>query len=218
MQSIIPPSFIQALAGILSFIGIVFAFSSLFKKFRTLSIRLCAIMFIGVLALFSNHISTYFASIFIIATAVTELEFLQNLAAIIRGNKDYFNWLGTRGNITREQADNISSEKASLIFSPMEYKILNTLWTKQINKFPDFKTVFTFIIYANSSEYLEFREAGSRLVAKRLISETPEGQYFLTPEGIGYCKKHYLEFKDRDQWWPEETLSREQLDKALGIK
>jgi hypothetical protein len=42
--------------------------------------------------LFSNHWSTYFAGLFIIATAVTELEFLQNLAAIIRGNKDYFDY------------------------------------------------------------------------------------------------------------------------------
>lgn len=44
------------------------------------------------LALFANHPAVYFATIFIVATAVTQLEFLQNLAAIIRGSKEYFDY------------------------------------------------------------------------------------------------------------------------------
>ena len=44
------------------------------------------------LALFANNSSVYFATVFIVATAVTQLEFLQNLAAIIRGSKEYFDY------------------------------------------------------------------------------------------------------------------------------
>tara|TARA_R110000850_G_scaffold263721_1_gene392602 strand:+ start:835 stop:1644 length:810 start_codon:yes stop_codon:yes gene_type:complete len=47
---------------------------------------------VGVLVLFANSPYTYFASVFIVATAVTQLEFLQNLAAIIRGSKEYFEY------------------------------------------------------------------------------------------------------------------------------
>lgn len=51
-----------------------------------------SILIVTSLALFSSHAVTYFAAIFIIATAVTELEFLQNLAAIIRKDENYFNY------------------------------------------------------------------------------------------------------------------------------
>jgi hypothetical protein len=54
--------------------------------------RAFALLIILAVALVANYWVTYFAAMFIIATAATELEFLQNLAAIIRGNRDYFNY------------------------------------------------------------------------------------------------------------------------------
>jgi hypothetical protein len=50
------------------------------------------LLFVISLALFANHWTTYFAALFIVATSVTELEFLQNLAAIIRGDRAYFEY------------------------------------------------------------------------------------------------------------------------------
>ncbi len=44
------------------------------------------------LALFAENPYCYFAALFIVATAVTQLDFLQNLAAIIRGSKEYFEY------------------------------------------------------------------------------------------------------------------------------
>jgi len=90
MKSLLPMSFVHLLAGILSIYSIIAFFCSFWKSIRTHSIRLSAIMFIGALTLFSNHGWTYFASVSIIATAITETEFLQNLAAIIRGSEHYF--------------------------------------------------------------------------------------------------------------------------------
>ncbi len=59
---------------------------------REHSTKMGAVLLIAALALFSDHAAVYFAALFIVATAVTEIEFLQNLAAIVRGNSDYFKY------------------------------------------------------------------------------------------------------------------------------
>jgi len=200
------------MAGILLICAIVAFFCSFRHSIRVLSVRLFAIMLIGALTLFSDNVWTYFASIFIIGTAVTETEFLQNLAAIIWGSKPYFDYkLASAGEISPP------IKKGTQPRHPMEYKILNTLWTKQVNKFPDLSTLFTFLIFPNSPEYLKFRELGGKLIGEGLIGETPEGYYHLTREGFEFCKRHYEEFPS-DQWWPEETIKAEQLKKVLAEK
>jgi hypothetical protein len=92
MNNLIPINFTDALGGLVVVLGLICGFVSLIPTIRTHAIKLLAIFLVAALSLFSNHWSTYFAGLFIIATAVTELEFLQNLAAIIRGNKDYFDY------------------------------------------------------------------------------------------------------------------------------
>ncbi|MDP8212123.1 MAG: hypothetical protein P9X22_02380 [Candidatus Zapsychrus exili] len=212
MNSLLPISFIQLLAGTLCIIAAFFAFLSLMPFFRTHALRLSAIVFITSLSLFSNSAWNYFAAVFIIATAVTEIEFLQNLAAIIRGDKNYFAYKqAIAGEINPSQIDKEPATK-----SPMENKILNTLWTKQVNKFQDLSTLFTFKVFPNSQEFVDFRVAGAKLIGEELIGETPnDGNYHLTPKGYDYCKIHYREFGS-DQWWPEEALDQEKLKKVLG--
>ena len=34
------------------------------------------------------------------------------------------------------------------------------------------------------------------------------------PAGFNYCKEHYAEFGS-DQWWPEETINKDNLRKVL---
>lgn len=92
MENLIPTDFIQTLGGLIGLLAVVAGIVSLVPSLRAHSLKLMALFFVASLALFSAHWSTYFASLFIIATAVTELEFLQNLAAIIRGNKEYFDY------------------------------------------------------------------------------------------------------------------------------
>jgi len=96
----------------------------------------------------------------------------------------------------------------------MEYKILNTLWTKQVNKFPKFSPLFTFVISSNSPEYLQFREAGGKLIGEGLVGETDTGYYHLTDKGWRWCKEHYKEFPP-DQWWPEEPILNENLEEVI---
>ncbi|MGX1184987.1 hypothetical protein AB7M29_002666 [Pseudomonas sp. F-14 TE3623] len=92
MIEFLPRTFFEVAGGVFCLAALIFSGISLFEKVRVHSLRVLAIFVVAALALFGNHISVYFAAVFIIATAVTELEFLQTLAAIIRGNKEYFTY------------------------------------------------------------------------------------------------------------------------------
>jgi hypothetical protein len=87
-----PQSFPELLAGVIAVTALLLTIISLLSRLRGHATRMLAILFATSIALFSDHWTTYFAALFIVATAVTELEFLQNLAAIIRGNKPYFDY------------------------------------------------------------------------------------------------------------------------------
>ena len=79
MNDILPNTFLDYLAGVFSLLAAIFIFISISKKYRFHTTRIFAILLVFAITLFSNHWITYFASVFIIATAITELEFLQNL-------------------------------------------------------------------------------------------------------------------------------------------
>jgi hypothetical protein len=98
-----PSSFIEALAGGVMTFALFLVLLSLIPCIRSHATRLLAILMVAGLALFSNYWATYFAALFIVATAVTELEFLQNLAAILRGNKEYFQY--KKEHLSREQVE-----------------------------------------------------------------------------------------------------------------
>src|SRR5262245_5277649 len=96
-----PQSFLEILGGLILVVAVSLALFSLIHRFRAAALRLSAIILLTALALFSNHWTTYFAAIFIVATAVTELEFLHILAAIVRGDKNYFDF--RREFLTKEE-------------------------------------------------------------------------------------------------------------------
>jgi hypothetical protein len=212
-----PESFSELGCAIFALIGIIFALLSLSQTRRPYAIRMSGIFLLIAMTIVAKNGWTYFAAVFIIGTLVTELEFLQNLAAIIRGDKNYFDYLKeTRGQIAPKTGGAYKLKtNAQTYRDPMEFKILQTLWTKQVNKWPDFSLMFTFRINRNSAEFLRFREAGNKLMGEGLISETDNGQFFLTQEGFEYCKKHYKEFPP-DQWWPEEGINHDNLKKVVG--
>lgn len=101
--------------------------------------------------------------------------------------------------------------------STMEYIILNTLWVQQVNYYPDYSGVWSFRVHANTPVYLEFRTAGTNLIKEGLISETNEGQYYLTKMGFDYCKKHYTEFPP-ERLYQEIPIDTEKRKIALGEK
>ena len=102
MEHLIPDSFTNFVAASLLAFAVIQAFLALIPKLKTTALRIAAILMLAALSVFSSHWTTYFAAIFIIATAVTELEFLHILAAIIRGDKNYFDF--RREFLTKEEA------------------------------------------------------------------------------------------------------------------
>jgi len=210
MEIPIPKTFNDIFAALFCLVSVTAIFISLKNSLRSHSIRLSAIALIGGLALFCNNVWVYAASVFIVATAITETEFLQNLAAILRGSSHYFDYKkAISGEIPQPK------EVKKVPRQQMEFKILNTLWTKQVNKFPTFNPLFTFLISQNSPEYMKFRESGGKLIGEGLVGETEIGHYHLTQEGWEYCKKSFKEFPP-DQWWPSETIDEGNLKKVLG--
>lgn len=99
--------------------------------------------------------------------------------------------------------------------SPTEYKILNTLWTKQVNHAPKFDGVWTFRINYVSPEFADYHIASSKLIGEGLVGETGSGQIHLTASGYDYCKKHFKEFPP-EQWWPEDKIEQDKLQIVLG--
>jgi hypothetical protein len=87
-----PENFRELLSSIAFLLGILFSVASIPAYWREHCIRMTGLFLLVGLALFANSPSVYFATVFIVATAVTQLEFLQNLAAIIRGSKEYFDY------------------------------------------------------------------------------------------------------------------------------
>jgi len=215
MKLPLPESFSEFTFAIFALIGIIFTCLSLSQAKRTYAIRILGIYSILALAVAAKEFWTYFASIFILGTLVTELDFLHTLAAIIRGDKGYFDYKrATQGQAPPETV--APAAKAKSRRTLMEYMILNTAWTKQVNKWPDLSLIFTFRMnFSSLSEQQAFREAGAKLIGEGLIMETSDGQYGLTISGFAYCKEHYKEFPS-EQWWPEEKINEENLKKVLG--
>jgi hypothetical protein len=104
-------SFFQLSAAVAGVVGLAYTVFGVFGLVR--AVRLAAILLVASLALFANSTWTYFAAIFIIATAVTELEFLEKLAAIIRGSKEYFDYKKTQVPIDEAKAKAAADATAS---------------------------------------------------------------------------------------------------------
>ena len=131
MAQLLPKSFIEILAGILCLLALVLAIISLFFKERSYVTRIFVLMFIFSIALFSNHWATYFAALFIIATTITELEFLERLAAIIRGSKHYFDYKIVEAGSAEAPVDKCWNRPAALRIQDPEYTLDET--SKQIS-------------------------------------------------------------------------------------
>ncbi|MFC1490293.1 hypothetical protein ACFL6K_03695 [Candidatus Latescibacterota bacterium] len=105
MPELYPDNFREVISSFLLAFGLIFAFLSLKETKKEHTLRLTGILFILALALFSNNWQCYFAAIFIVATAITQLDFLQNLAAIIRNSKGYFEYKYKKEFLTQEEVE-----------------------------------------------------------------------------------------------------------------
>jgi len=114
--------------------------------------------------------------------------------------------------IPKDLAD--ERDKLSPNYSAMDYKILQTLWTHQVNHFPDRDQMWTFRLNYEMAEYIKWRIASSKLIGQGKIGEMPDGHVFLTRDGYEFCKSHYSEFPE-EKWWPEIKIKKENLKRLL---
>jgi hypothetical protein len=117
--SLVPDKFTNFVGSISLLVALCCMGMTINEKHRSHATKLFAIMTVVSLAFFSSHWGTYFAAIFIVATAVTELDFLQNLAAIISKDKNYFDYrkeaLSKEQNIKRKAEEIVEEEFKSTL-------------------------------------------------------------------------------------------------------
>lgn len=88
----IPGTLREGIATLAILLGFISMIASFRKKWMSHALKVGGLFLLLGLCLFSDSEWSYLAGIFIVATAVTRLDYLQNLIAIIRGNKDYFDY------------------------------------------------------------------------------------------------------------------------------
>jgi len=72
--------------------SVIIIILSIKNKTRNHMLRIGGILTVITLSILANNAWCYFAAIFIIGTTITKLEFLQIIAAIIRGDNKYFDF------------------------------------------------------------------------------------------------------------------------------
>ncbi|EKF9792879.1 hypothetical protein AB1Z04_003500 [Vibrio cholerae] len=112
--SLVPDKFSSFIGTVSIVVAFFCMYMTFIEKQRAHATKLFAIMIVVSLSFFASHWGTYFAAIFIVATAVTELDFLQNLAAIISKDKNYFEYrkeaLSKEQNIKRKAEEVVEEE------------------------------------------------------------------------------------------------------------
>lgn len=204
--------------------------------YRAHTTKLFVLLFVVSLALFADHVATYFAALFIVATSVTELEFLQNLAAIIRGDRAYFEYKAKQ--LSKEQVEQKVKEEqqelagAAIAAEPKQkmepamrssstpiHRIVE-LESKAINKLEQY---FNKSIQRNIS----FSYGGNRIELDGFIpnegrNEAPETfievKYLQSPASFSAFKQHYQKIVERVQVYMKLTGEIVKLHVALITK
>jgi len=117
--------------------------------------------------------------------------------------------------VSEDEINNPPDEQEKRAKSAIELKILNTLWNRQVNRFPLLKKTWTFRINEIAPDFLQFREAANRLIGEGLVGETGVGQLYLTHKGLQYCKEHYQTFPP-DMWFEPMDLDPDKLKQILS--
>lgn len=89
-----------------------------------------------------------------------------------------------------------ATESKPRLKTVMELKILNTLWKRQMLRFPELNKTWMFKLTGGGTpEADEFKEASNRLIWDGLISETGTDHFLrITTNGLRYCAKNHETF------------------------
>lgn len=92
MDFMFPKTFMEFVGGISLIAAISFIALSVKKSLRQYLHKVSGLLLLIAVGAYAENVWCYLVIVFIIGTTVTELEFLQNIAAIIRGSEAYFKY------------------------------------------------------------------------------------------------------------------------------
>ncbi len=113
-----------------------------------------------------------------------------------------------------EEKPKTVSKKEGVPKPAMELKILNTLWKRQMLKYPELNGSWGFKIDERAPEFLEFRDASNRLIGECLISKT-ETDHFLkiTIDGLRYCAGNPVGFSSAGMWFEDVPIPEDKRNR-----
>jgi hypothetical protein len=100
--------------------------------------------------------------------------------------------------------------------TPMENKILNTLFVEQVKQSPTIGITWFFQIEWSGPTYDEFLRAKGKLLADGLIKEGEKNLFAITTKGFHYSIDHYFELKGAGRWCEETVIDQEVMQKVLN--
>lgn len=130
IQNLNPENFRELMAGVSILITIMFIFLSIKKSIREHSLKTIGILVVLSVGLFANNVTTYFLAIIILATLVTNLDFLENISAIIRNSDSYFKFKESQKTV-KEIEKTIEKENEAIEKSIVEEENTNINTTEQ---------------------------------------------------------------------------------------
>ena len=139
-----PLSFLELLAGLLLILVLAISILLFIPKIHSKLLTIISILLMVSLTLFANNFWIYFLCMLVIATSITNVEFLENIAAIIRNSDSYFKYKSSQA--TKKQVENKIEDEILTETESSESELINNTTMNPIhNSAPDNNKINDFV-------------------------------------------------------------------------
>ena len=139
-----PLSFLELLAGLLLILVLAISILLFIPKIHSKLLTIISILLMVSLTLFANNFWIYFLCMLVIATSITNVEFLENIAAIIRNSDSYFKYKSSKA--TKKQVENKIEDEILTETESSESEVINNTTMNPIhNSAPDNNKINDFV-------------------------------------------------------------------------
>lgn len=139
-----PLSFLELLAGLLLVLVLAISLLLFIPKIHSKLLKIISIFLIISLTLFANNFWIYFLCMLVIATSITNVDFLENIAAIIRNSDSYFKYKSSKA--SKKQVENKIEDEILTETESSESEVINNTTMNPIhNSAPDNNKINDFV-------------------------------------------------------------------------
>lgn len=118
-----PLSFLELLAGLLLVLVLAISLLLFIPKIHSKLLKIISIFLMFSLTLFADNFWIYFLCMLVIATSITNVDFLENIAAIIRNSDSYFNYKSSKA--SKKQVENKIEDEILAETESSESEVIN---------------------------------------------------------------------------------------------